>query len=361
VHDERVAARLGLALGITFTICFVTGLYSHFAQHPSWGFTLPARPAGLYRVTQGLHVATGIASIPLLLAKLWAVYPQLFRWPPFQSALEAIERLAIFPLVAGSIFMLFTGLANINLWYPWNFNFPDVHFRTSWIVMGALAIHIGAKIHVTRKALKRRALSAEATRQNEDRRQFLYTAFGASALVTAFTVGQTFRPLARFALLAPRRPDVGPQGFPINATALEAGVVELARSPDYRLDVVGPRPLSFTLDELRALPQHEAELPITCVEGWSASPRWRGVRVRDLLSMVGASERTSARVESFQPFGSYRVSELDRPQAHDRDTLLALEVNGEPLALDHGYPLRLIAPNRPGVMQTKWVARLVVT
>ena len=59
VHSERVAARLGLALGIAFTICFVTGLYSHFAQHPSLGFVLPARPVGLYRVTQGLHVVTG--------------------------------------------------------------------------------------------------------------------------------------------------------------------------------------------------------------------------------------------------------------------------------------------------------------
>ncbi len=48
------------------------------------------------------------------------------------------------------------------------------------------------------------------------------------------------------------------------------------------------------------------------------------------------------------------------PQAHDPDTLLALRVDGERLHLDHGYPLRLIGPNRPGVLQTKWVTRLVV-
>ena len=51
---------------------------------------------------------------------------------------------------------------------------------------------------------------------------------------------------------------------------------------------------------------------------------------------------------------------LNADQARDDDTLLALAVNGETLALDHGYPLRLIAPNRPGVNQTKWVTRLVV-
>ena len=44
----------------------------------------------------------------------------------------------------------------------------------------------------------------------------------------------------------------------------------------------------------------------------------------------------------------------------DPDTLLAYEVNGETLDLDHGYPLRLIGPNRPGVMQTKWLYRMVV-
>jgi DMSO/TMAO reductase YedYZ molybdopterin-dependent catalytic subunit len=41
-------------------------------------------------------------------------------------------------------------------------------------------------------------------------------------------------------------------------------------------------------------------------------------------------------------------------------TLLALLLDGEPLAIDHGYPCRLIAPDRPGVLQTKWVSRLEV-
>lgn len=47
-------------------------------------------------------------------------------------------------------------------------------------------------------------------------------------------------------------------------------------------------------------------------------------------------------------------------QARDRDTLLALELDGEPLAFDHGFPLRLIAPHWPGVQQTKWVNKVVV-
>ncbi|MEP7113334.1 MAG: molybdopterin-binding protein, partial [Ilumatobacteraceae bacterium] len=70
-HSDRVAAILGASLGISFLVCFLTGLLSHLIQHPPDWFAWSTRPAGLYRFTQGLHVATGIATIPLLFAKLW--------------------------------------------------------------------------------------------------------------------------------------------------------------------------------------------------------------------------------------------------------------------------------------------------
>src|SRR6058998_2554236 len=93
VHSERTAAILGIGLGLAFTTCFVTGLYSHVLQHPPGWLTTPSRPAGLYRVTQGLHVATGLATIPLLLAKLWTVFPHLVEWPPVRSVAHVVERL----------------------------------------------------------------------------------------------------------------------------------------------------------------------------------------------------------------------------------------------------------------------------
>jgi len=49
LHETRIAAILGIALGVSFTICFLTGLLSHLIQHPPSWFHLPARPAGLYR------------------------------------------------------------------------------------------------------------------------------------------------------------------------------------------------------------------------------------------------------------------------------------------------------------------------
>jgi DMSO/TMAO reductase YedYZ molybdopterin-dependent catalytic subunit len=77
------------------------------------------------------------------------------------------------------------------------------------------------------------------------------------------------------------------------------------------------------------------------------------------MAGAGATE-AGVDVESLQRNGRYRRSTLNSSHVDDHETLLALELNGEPLHLDHGYPARLIAPNLPGVLQTKWVGRLVV-
>lgn len=61
-----------------------------------------------------------------------------------------------------------------------------------------------------------------------------------------------------------------------------------------------------------------------------------------------------------EPGSAYASSQLDASHAADPETLLALEIDGMALDIDHGFPVRLIAPNRPGVMQTKWVAEVVV-
>jgi DMSO/TMAO reductase YedYZ molybdopterin-dependent catalytic subunit len=52
--------------------------------------------------------------------------------------------------------------------------------------------------------------------------------------------------------------------------------------------------------------------------------------------------------------------EMRHEYTRDPLSLLALFVNGEVLREDHGYPARVIAPNRPGVLQTKWVTRMEV-
>jgi DMSO/TMAO reductase YedYZ molybdopterin-dependent catalytic subunit len=198
------------------------------------------------------------------------------------------------------------------------------------------------------------------------RRAFLLTVGAAAGVVGLNFLAANVSPLRAFALLSARRSDVGVQGLPVQTQARAAGVVERVLSPDYRLRVVGAvaRPLELTVSDLVQRAGHGAELPISCVQGWSVGATWRGVRVRDLLREAGASDFTEVVVRSVQTttrprrmFGSAR---LNRAHALHPDTLLATELNGERLHLDHGFPVRLIAPNNPGIMQTKWVEELLV-
>jgi DMSO/TMAO reductase YedYZ molybdopterin-dependent catalytic subunit len=63
---------------------------------------------------------------------------------------------------------------------------------------------------------------------------------------------------------------------------------------------------------------------------------------------------------SLEPPGPYSRTTLPARHTGDSHTLIALKLNGEVLDLDHGYPCRLIAPTRPGVLQTKWLTQIEV-
>ena len=96
------------------------------------------------------------------------------------------------------------------------------------------------------------------------------------------------------------------------------------------------------------------------MEGWSQQAVWSGVRLADVLRAVGAPADAQVRVSSLEAAGPYSSSVVAPTHAADPLTLLALRLGGEPLHPDHGFPCRLIAPNRPGVMQTKWLRRVEV-
>ncbi len=353
LRSEQVAAKLGLWLGVSFTVAFATGLFSHFLQHPPAWLLWPSRPVNLYRITQGLHVIGGIATVPLLLAKLWTVYPKLWQWPPLRSAGHAVERLCVLLLVGGALFQLVTGVLNIAYIYPWPFGFLQAHYWTAYLVYGALIIHVAnewAKIRRT----------AWTQVETPERRRFLWTVAAGCGLTALVTAGETLTPLERLAVLAPRNPRIGSQGVPVNRSAAAAGVLGVS---DYRLTVTGAvrTPLTLGYPDLLRLPQHTVRLPITCVEGWSVECEWTGVRLRDLLAAAGAAPDALVTVESLERVGYYRSSQVLPPHWNDPLTLLALRINGRTLDADHGYPVRLIAPNRPGVQQTKWIREVRVS
>jgi hypothetical protein len=370
LRSAAVTARVGLWLGICFGICFATGLISHYAQNADHPIPFSTSPGWGYRVTQGLHVITGTAAVPLLLVKLWTVYPRLFRRPERdlrRLVLDGLERASIGALVASAFFLLATGILNTAQWYPWDFSFRASHYAIAWVAIGSLVVHIAVKLPIIRRALTSDVESTVDDRPTAtvpgalSRRGLLRTTWLAAG-VAALGVAGASVPFLRSISVFGVRDGEGPQGVPINKSALAAHITDEMVGPAYRLEVVyGDRTVAMTREDLAAMTQRTESLPIACVEGWSAGAEWTGVRMRDLLDLVDAPAGSDVDVYSLQPSGPYTHTVLQGNFADDDRTLVALALHGEPLARDHGEPARLIAPNRPGVLQTKWLARLEVS
>jgi hypothetical protein len=367
LRSPEVAARVGLWLGVCFAVAFLTGLYSHWLQDPPAWFVPVRRPVWFYRVSQGLHYLTGTACVPLLLVKLYAVYPRLFARPPWRDRGELVrhglERASIGLLVASALFQVVTGTANSTQWYPWAFSFRATHYAVAWVAIGSLLVHVAVKLPVIRAAL-RADLAAHETAGVDgvglSRRGLLRTTYLATGLVVLSVAGSAVPWLRHVSVFENHLVPGG--GVPINKSARRAGVTATATAAGWALEVVhGSRTARLTRADLRSLPQRTERLPIACVEGWSASGEWTGVRLRDLLDLVDAPRGATVSVSSLQTEGPFRSSTVLGAATDDPLTLVALGLDGAELSIDHGYPCRLIAPGRPGVLQTKWLARIEVT
>ncbi|MFE2300066.1 molybdopterin-dependent oxidoreductase [Streptomyces sp. NPDC059445] len=398
---------LGVVLLVGITVLFVTGLLSYAAYNPNLSpvndktpdkgilgfylFSWPTGPVWLYRLTQGVHVTLGLALIPVLLAKLWSVVPKLFELPPARSLAHALERLSLLLLVGGALFEFTTGVLNIQLDYVFPGSFYTLHFYGAWVFIAAFVAHAVLRVPAAFRNLRRMrhpdepeaagppAGAGEPARPEDtlvspdplpptvSRRGALGFVGGGSLLLAATSAGHSFDgPLRDTALLAPHggaEPGSGPGGFQINKTAASRGITATETSDEaWRLVVTGNgRTVRLSRADLLRLPLHSAALPIACVEGWSTSDQWwRGVRLRDLAGLVGYETEAApdVLVESLQRHGAFRVAALRDNQVRDPRSLLALLVNGEDLTPDHGYPARVIVPAAPGVLNTKWVARM---
>ncbi|MET3565523.1 cytochrome b561 [Leifsonia sp. 563] len=159
-RSARTTVVIGRLLATAFLVCFLTGLYSHLLQEPLPGMRFPTWP-GVYAFTQGLHVSVGIAIFPLLLGKLWTVYPRLFLWPPVRSARELLERASIALLVSSALLEPAIGLVNTYQWYPWPFPFRQTHYALAWVIVGSLAIHIAVKLPTIVRFWRRRSTATD--------------------------------------------------------------------------------------------------------------------------------------------------------------------------------------------------------
>lgn len=139
---------------------------------------------------------------------------------------------------------------------------------------------------------------------------------------------------------------------------------------DDRNGVPGPQePLLLTMDAIRTLPKHELIYDFKCVEGWSQIQHWGGARLSDFLVMYKLGTKSGnapnpdnpddlfKHVGMETPDKGYYVG-IDMESAMHPQTLLAYELNGQPINNQHGAPVRLIIPVKYGVKNLKRIGRI---
>ena len=153
-------------------------------------------------------------------------------------------------------------------------------------------------------------------------------------------------------------PHFWPNGTMPNSEDFNALVKEHFSGYSLRVYGLVASPRSFSLAELKAMPKQEQITEHFCIQGWSGVAKWGGVPMRHILDLV--KPKAEARYAVFYSLadgsegGKYYDVHLIENMAHHL-TILAYEMNGEPVSVLHGAPLRLRCENELGFKQVKWI------
>ena len=116
--------------------------------------------------------------------------------------------------------------------------------------------------------------------------------------------------------------------------------------------------LQLSLKDIMALPKTEIVYDFKCVEGWDQISYWGGLKFKDFINHFNLQEEAKLQyVGMATPDKAYYVG-IDMPSALHPQTLLAYEVNGKLLPMNHGHPLRLIIPVKYGIKNLKRIGTI---
>ena len=140
----------------------------------------------------------------------------------------------------------------------------------------------------------------------------------------------------------------------------DAGLSKNFDTAAWRLQLVkGPGDTLFiSLDDIKKLPKTEVIFNFKCIEGWSQVTHWAGVRFSDFAKHYGLQNQTYKHFAGLvTPDKKYYVGIDNRSMMH-MQTILCYEMNGAPLPMNQGYPLRLIIPVKYGVKHLKRIGSI---
>lgn len=116
--------------------------------------------------------------------------------------------------------------------------------------------------------------------------------------------------------------------------------------------------LTIKLDDIKKLPKTEFVFNFKCIEGWSQITWWGGVKFSDFVKAYGLEHEANMKYLGLStPDEEYYVG-IDMPSALHPQTILCYELNGKPLPMNQGYPLRLIIPVKYGVKSLKRIGTM---
>jgi DMSO/TMAO reductase YedYZ molybdopterin-dependent catalytic subunit len=114
----------------------------------------------------------------------------------------------------------------------------------------------------------------------------------------------------------------------------------------------------FTLADVKKVPKTEVVFDFKCIEGWSQKTWWGGVKFSDFTKYYHLDKETGLKYAGLKtPDEEYYVG-IDMPSIMHPQTLLCYEMNGKPLPMNQGYPLRLIIPVKYGIKHLKRIGTI---
>jgi DMSO/TMAO reductase YedYZ molybdopterin-dependent catalytic subunit len=139
-----------------------------------------------------------------------------------------------------------------------------------------------------------------------------------------------------------------------------AGLENNADTANWKLHLVRAPgdTLLIGMEEIKALPKTDIVFDFKCIEGWSQVTHWAGVRFSDFVKKYGLTKASTMHYAGLvTPDHKYYVG-IDMKSMMHPQTILCYEMNGAPLPLNQGYPLRLIIPVKYGVKHLKRIGTL---
>ena len=293
-----------------------------------------------------LHGAGALTLVALLFWKFRRVAPRVTRrqWTATTALSVLLAVVAVSALATGLAWVLG---ANLDLW---GWTLLNLHIGLGLLVVPLVALHLVKRF---------RPPEREDWQGRRTALQYAGLALGgALAWRASQAVNETLVPTEARTRFTGSKPAGGTGNrFPVTSWVLDdPDPVDL---DDWRLHVTDDgtglvdAPRTFAYDDLA--PDDGERALLDCTSGWYVERDWTGVRVGDLLAAAGASEE--ARWVVFHSVTGYRFG---FPVGEARDLLLATHVDGERLTHGHGFPLRVVAPDRRGFQWVKWVTAVEV-